>query len=393
MNYNPKNIIKRITAVVVAAMLLLFLSCCGATQDEEPTETTETVMQTEPATEPATEPTTEPTEPAPTEPVWEPGILKAGYAEGLYEILPAGTEVEVVGQFKDYYVVKGEAHDTLVEKRFIRLNSEEPFEGRTMYARANAEVYASVYMRGEPVAVLSTNTVLTVLEGKGDWLLVEWDGGKGYLLEASASNTYITYANPGQGSGAPADGTDVDVGSLSYGQTTGGIVLLGAYHGPEQEAGFEAGRGIVIADDVESYLVLGMRDDEVKVTAQDEEYCTVWLEDELYVKLPRWLVRLEGDEAYEPWDGYSKWNAAAYAEYQLRNEVMQLQTNTEVTVLDEIPEKLYSNPYPGCYVVMIEGELYYMTLDSVSETRIQGGTGNGGNGNGGGGDIWTPPAL
>lgn len=154
-----------------------------------------------------------------------------------------------------------------------------------------------------------------------------------------------------------------------------------------------------------SYLVLGKRDDEVKVTESDDDYCTVWLEEELYVKLPRWLVRLEGDEEYESWNGYTSNGAILYEEYQLRNEVKKLNRNTEVTVLDIIPEKLYSCYHPGCYVVEIEGEVYYMTLDSVSETKYtapsnnSGGGDNGGSenntGGGGGttGDTWTPPAL
>lgn len=398
---------KWIAVIALAVVILLVLAFCGLNQGDEPVDPT--TGPTEPTAQ--TEETTEPTEPAPTEPEWEPGILRAAYAEGIFDTLIVGTEVEVVGQFKDYYVIAGEEYDLLVEKRFIRLDSEETFESWTAYARNGAEVFDSVYMREDPAATLKTNTDLTVLEGKGNWLYVEWADGKGYMNAECISKTRIGGgAKPDSGSSGgnggtteqPKDGTDVDIGSLSHNQVQGGVVLLGAYYGPEQEPDFTPGKGIVIAEAVEAYLVLGKRDDEVKVTEAGDDYCTVWLEEELYVKLPRWLVRLEGDEEYEFWNGYAKSSAIVYEEYQLRNEVKKLNRNTEVTVLDEIPEKLYSYYHPGCYVVEIDGEVYYMTLDSVSKTKYtapsnnDGGNGGGGNNSGGGGstgDTWTPPAL
>ena len=395
---------KWITIIALAVVLLLVLAFCGLNRDNEPVEPT--TGPTEATTQPdETVETIEPTEPAPAEPEWESGTLKAAYAEGIFDILGIGTEVEVVGQFKDYYVISGEEYDLLVEKRFVHLNSDNLFDNRTAYARNGAEVFDSVYMREDPVATLTTNTVLNVVEGKGNWVYVEWDAGDGYMLAERISKYRIesgTKPDSGSTEGTteqPKDGTDVDVGSLSCNQVQGGIILLGAYYGPEQEPDFEPGKGIVIADEVETYLVLGKRDDEVKVTEYDEEYCTIWLENELYVKLPRWLVRMEGDEKYESWNGYTSNGAVVYEEYQLRNEVKKLNRNTEIVVLDEISEKLYSYYHPGCYVVLIDGEVYYMAMDSVSETKYTAPKNNNGgseNNNDGGetnGDIWTPPAL
>ena len=392
---------KWIAIIALAVALLLVLAFCGTNHEDVPVDPTTQAVEPSQNTE-TTEPTTEPTE-APTEPLWEPGILRAAYAEGIFDILNVGTEVEVVGQFKDYYVISGETYDLLVEKRFICLNREDEFASWTAYARSGAEVFNSVYMREDPVAELATNTVLAVLEGKDDWIFVKWDDGEGYMLNERVSQNRIgTGTNPGSSSNGgtqivPNDGTDVDVGALSYNQTQGGIVLLGTYYGPAQEPDFEPGKGVVIADKVEAYLVIGKRDNTVKVTEVDEQYCTVWLEEELYVKLPRWLVRLEGDEMYESWNGYSSNGAAVYEEYQLRNEVKKLARNTEVIVLDEIPENTCSYYYPGCYVVQIDGEVYYMTLDSVSKTKISAPSYNGGNSeNGNSGvteDVWTPPAL
>ena len=69
--------------------------------------------------------------------------------------------------------------------------------------------------------------------------------------------------------------------------------------------------------------------------------------------------------------------------------VNNLKLNTEVEVIDELPH---------CYVVMIDGEVGYMSLDEVMQNRyVYRGGGGGGSSSGGGGgspyDEWTPDAL
>lgn len=226
----------------------------------------------------------------------------------------------------------------------------------------------------------------------GDWLYIEWEEGEGYVRVDQISLWRITHGGGttggGGGGSAPADGTDVSVDSLVATDFQGGIVLLGEYYGPEMEEDkeFEAGKGVVIAHDIEAYIYLLSRDAEAKVIGYDEEFCTIYLGEDLTAKMPRWLLRLEGDEEYESWTGYAVSNAVVYEEYQMRNEMKTLTVNTEVLVLDKLPD---------CYVVMVDDEIGYMEFDAVSETEIVnygGGTG-GGTGGGGSGDVWTPPAL
>lgn len=271
------------------------------------------------------------------------------------------------------------------------------------YAKYNTQVFDNVYLKGEPIATLTTNTKVKVLEGKDNWLYIQWADGEGYVPVEKISKWYIQSrksedggggGSGGSGGSGAADGTNVPIGSLTAARDFNAqLHLLGAYYGPEMEAEFEPGMGKILAKDTEAYITLLLRDDEAKVTAYDEETITIWLEDEFYAELPRWLLRLEGDEEYEPWTGYSRWQGIVYEEYQLRNELLTLNTNKKVTVLDKLPD---------CYVVEYEGQVGYMLLDKVSERMIStgggsgdGGSGGGGSSGGGGGSgaTWTPPLM
>ena len=378
----------------MTALLLLGMAACSAKQEQ-----TQPVATTEATAAPATEETTEATTiPVPTEPEWEEGIARAAQAEALRKTFDLGAQVQVLGQYGDYYVVEGQEENLLVEKRFLRLESEEALEEETRYAKWNALVFDNVYFRGEPIATLGSNTKLTILEGKDDWYRVSWADGEGYM-KAEQSNKYAYSGGSGSSGGGSSgswDGTDVDLGLLSY---DGGVTLtlLGAYYGPEQEPDFTPEQAKILADDVEAYLLLWNRGDSLKITQCDEANCAVWIQDDLYVTLPRYLVAMEEDEAYESWTGYSRSQAVVYQEYQMRNESKKLRINQEVTVLDELAEKCYSYFYPGCYVVEVDGEIGYMSAEDVGRNRFStatpGGSTGGSSGSSGSDNTWTPPLL
>jgi len=353
---------------------------------------------------------TETTTPAPEEPEWEIGYARAKYAEAIYTTLAKGTEVEVVGQYKDYYVVAGEPYDLLVEKRFIDLEGDEAFESKAGRTNTNTQVFDSVYRRQEPIAELATGTEVTVLAGKGNWMYIEWADGKGYVratsikyVEESSNTSTGGGGSSNSGTSTPIDGTDVDVNLLSSSaQGQYGVVALGSYRGPQMEEGFEKTAGVILADDVEAYICLFEYNDELKVLEYDDKYCTIYLEEGLTAKLPRGLVRLAGDQAYESWDGYASSGAVTFEEYQLRNAWASLELNTQIKVLDKLPGFSYGDE--GVYVVSYDGDVVYMGLWGVSQEKQekpadQGGSG--GNTGGGGspstptvpGDTWTPPML
>lgn len=381
---------KRIAILTMTALLLLGMVGCSAKQEqtEPPVPTTEATVA------PTTEETTTP---APTEPEWEEGIARAAQAEALRKTFDQGTQVQVLGQYGDYYVVEGEEENLLVEKRFLRLDTEDSPEEETRYAKWNALVFDNVYFRGEPIATLPTNTALTVLEGKDDWYRVSWGDDEGYV-KADQTNKYRYTGGAGNADGGSGDssngwdGTDVDLSQLSSdGNVT--LTLLGAYYGPEQDPDFTPGQGEILAENVEGYLLLWNRGDSLKVTAYDETICTVWVQEELYVTLPRYLVTMEADEIYESWTGYSRSQAVVYQEYQMRSESKKLRINQEVTVLDELAEQCYSYFYPGCYVVEVDGEIGYMSANDVSPNRFAINPAGSDEGSSGNGDVWTPPQM
>lgn len=384
---------KKVIALTLTVLILLTMASCGKKVEETPPATT--VPETTQAPVPTE--TTEPTIPAPTEPEWEPGIVRAGYGEAVYRTFAAGTQLKVIGKFMNYYVVEQEDVDLLVHRDMLRMESEEAFESWNGYSKSGTEVFDNPYFRGEAIATLNKNTQVTILESNGGWVYIEWDGGKGYVKADMLSKWRISGGSPnsdnggsgnsGNSGGGNNDGTDVPIGSLTSAEESfqPQIVLLGTYYGPEMEKDFTGGMATVLADKTEGYICLLVRGDEVNVTAHDDDTVIIWLGEEQYAEIPRFLVKLESDTAYESWTGYSRWNGIIYEEYQMDTEKVKLSTNKQVTVLDEVN---------GCYVVEYEGQIGYMEPDKVSEKRIVSSPSNdNGGGSGGPGSTWTPPAL
>ena len=378
---------KKVIALTLTVLILLTMASCGK-KAEETTPVT-TVPETTEAPVPSE--TTEPTIPAHTEPEWEPGTIRAGYGEAVYRTFEAGTQLKVISQFKNYYVVEQEDVDLLVHKEMLRMEGEAPFESWNGYSKSGTEVFDNPYMRGESVATLDKNTQVTILESNGGWAYIEWNGGKGYVDASMLSKWRISGGSPsndnggsGNTGGGNNDGTDVPIGSLTSAEESfqPKVHLLGVYYGPEMEKDFESGMATVLADKTEGYIYLLVRDDEVKVTSYDDNTVTIWLGEEQYAEIPRFLVRLEGDTAYESWTGYSRWNGIIYEDYQMDTEKVTLSTNKHVTVLDEVN---------GCYVVEYEGHIGYMRPDKVSNALIVSEPENGNSG--GSGSTWTPPKL
>ncbi len=373
---------KRIIALALSAALLLTLAACG----KKPEETAPPETTAAPA-EPATESTTVPTEPAPTEPAWEPAEVRAGDLGILYQVFQRGDKVTVLGEVKDYFVIEGEEADLMIEARFLRPEGEEVPAEDDGWAKGKVPVYPTAYLQGEPIATLSRNTKVKVLDAKANWMLIEWKDGTGYV-EADQISPWSVQGGGGGSSGnsKPKDGTDVNVGSLSAVQGDSyEVVTLGVYSGPTFEKYDSPKEGVILSAETEGYLCVMIRGNEVKITEVGEETCSV-LVNGVIGTVPRWAVRLEGDADYESWTGYAKRKAKAYTEYQQRNQLRQFNQNEQILVVDELEEV-------ELYVVEIEGEIGYMKLDSLQKTRWKASGGGGSSSGSSSGSGWTPPKL
>ena len=363
---------KKFICILAALGLMLSMAACAREVPAETVEPTvappENVTASEETAEAAGE-TTETTEPAPTEPETVLGMAKAAYGELLFGTLDQGTAVTVIGTFGDYYVTEGEEADLLIEQRFLRLETEAPHSEWTGYAAWDTAVFADAYMEGEPIASLTFNQTVSVIEAGEGWACITWGDTTGYCDPDKLS---ASPRNAGGGGGA-GDGSDVPMGNLSH---WGGVSQLGAYMGPEFEK-MEPVSATVLIGEARVYLSLTVRGSELKVMTADDAVCTVWMEG-FQVTIPRILVYLEGDDLYEQRTVYCRYGAELCGEYQLRNVLKTPPMNTALLVLDEVP---------GCLIVELEGEVYYVDPSLVSDHMITGGNGGG---NGGG---WTPPAM
>lgn len=365
----------------IVALLLAFvflLSACGTTAPE-PTP--------EPTPLPTPAPTPKPT-PAPTptpipEPDTEPGTVRADSFGAVFAHLSRGDVLNITGEEGDYYVVDLDGMTGYVEKRLVRPADEEAPEEREMYAANKPlEMYDNPYFEGEPVK-LKNNEKLNVVDIYGDLAVVEKEETLYSMHVTSLRDRPIVYQSGGGGGGGDDGG-----GGSSGGQDGGDIHLGAVIGGAKIRRLADASTGTVVANGTELYCALLSSGDAVKVLEADDETCTLYYSLDVTGTVPRWLIEMEGDEGYEPWDGYARPKAVVYPDHRMVQEGTALATNTVVTVLWDIGD--------GNYVATIDGEtLGYIAAQNVQATKIVFSTGGGGGGGGdsSGGQEWTEPVL
>lgn len=365
---------KKSVLILLAAALLLCTGCAGAVPAATVPETVaETTAPAETAPETVPE-TTEETIPVP-ELVY--GTAQVDETPAVLMLLSAGDTVDVVDEYDErHFVVKTEDGYGLVEKPLVRTAEAEAFETRTGYARYKTELHDDLRLSGEPVQVLKTNAKLEILEDLGWCYLVRWEDTVGYVATGNVSNSPIKGGGGGGNSSGGADGGDISL------RGSWGLDLLTMV----AQEGDVTGQATVLADNTPVILGYFDRGDTLPIVAEEgfaeewEGYFTVYLEG-LYAWVPRELSRMEGDETYEQWTGYSKYKADLFGDrWLLDAEPERLSTNTQVNVLLELEDS---------FLVEIEGKLGYMDKEMVSKHRNSSG---GGGGNGSGGE-WTPPAM
>ena len=358
--------------LILLAMMVLLASGCGKEAPAETTVPATTVPETtvpETTAETTVPETTEATIPVPD--VVE-AIAQVDGVPAVLKTLSRGDTVDVVDSFDEtHYVVKLESGYGLVEKTLVRLSGELEYEAWQGYARYMAGLYDNARLTGEPLKQLTTNAPLEVLDEIGWGYVVRYEGSIAYIAANYVSQYPI---RGGGGGGGGADGGDI---SLKHGAVHFLSVMT-----PQE--GTVSGQATVLADGTEVLLGWFDRDDRIPVVTEPgfaeekDGFHTVYL-DGLYAWVPESLARMDGEEAYAEWTGYSRFNAVVYDDLWLLGEPSdKLNVNAEVTVLFELETGYY---------VTVNGAAGFMAKDMVSPNRIAAG------GGGGGGGEWTPPAL
>lgn len=122
--------------------------------------------------------------------------------------------------------------------------------------------------------------------------------------------------------------------------------------------------GIALADYVTVLLATVDRDTVLNIVGEfDQDHYVIKLEN-CYGLIEKRLVRLEGEAAYEQWNGYSYSGAKFYTNYHLllTEDTRELVMNTQLVVLDTLDD---------CVVVQLGEEIGYMNPDWISRNYIQ----------------------
>ena len=133
--------------------------------------------------------------------------------------------------------------------------------------------------------------------------------------------------------------------------------------------------GTVQADKTAVVLTTANRGDVLDIVDEYDEAHYVVKLDSGYGLVEKRLMRTEGEEPYESWEGYAGYNALLYPTYALRaSEGETLNLNTIIVVLDNLE---------GILVVQVEERIGYMEEALVSRSYIQPYSGGGGSADGG----------
>ena len=343
-----------------------------AVQTEAPAPTA--APTAEPTPEPTPEPTAEPT-PAP-----QNGTARVDGIGIVVKLFNRGDEVTLTGEQDDYYIVALDDGDVLVEKELIRLSTERDSAETNAYANSETRLYDNPYLEGTPIATLSRNTQVTVIDSFGGRSLVRYGEQTGFMkagdLAAGYQGNY--YYNGGSTTGV--DGGDITLGAI--GGTRGRYVSLAAVGYPKT--------GKVLADGTEGYLrflkagetvtVIEIDPGKDKDRIEGDEKC-ILSDSGRTGTVPRWEVILEGDEPYQEWTGYSVINGELYDNYRLLGKPIQtLRLNSELKVIFATQDVL---------VVKTDTDYAYIAQEDVTEKPTVYSGGGGGNSEA----EWTAPVL
>ena len=362
---------KRIIALLLGALMLLFSACGTASPAAEPTAVPASTAETAATPEPTPSP-----EPTPAKTGAAVCVLKA---PAILAFLEKDAVVTIEGSQDGCYLVSSDAGSGLVEKRLLSAESAEPQESWTGYAQSGAELRENYHLCGKVLRTFALNETFTVLADLGDCYYAALDDGTtGFVAEDSVSSRYIVYYyGGGGGSAGGADGGEI---TLGWGRRTPPVAVpLADAETPELAPG---SRARVLVPNVELIAAWFDLYDEVRVVSEKDGVCTLYIDGRL-ADMERRFLLMDGETAPEPWDGYAKNNAILFDNFYLakNDNAVTLRLNAVLHVLADLE---------NCWFVNTEdGQFGYVDKDLISETYIQVYYGGGSSG----GQEWTEPVL
>ena len=362
--------------------------------------------------EPAVEPTAE-LEPTPT-PDPETEECKVGSVAVKVKALELmrGDRLELVREEgDDWFACEKEGTEYLVYKNLVRLPNETAPEEKDGYSDKETKVYATADFTREPIAELSRNTEIHLIDMLCGKAYISWTelnennpdapGQKqfGYIEASKFSEDYFSSGgwgggDWGGGGGYSGGGGGADGGSIALSSASRVIyaeAISSETDGSREDYVFTPGTGTVFADGTELYITILHRNDIVKVAEHNKDESRILINHVLYT-IPSSALRF-GNVLYESWEGYTQPDAVGYQFSDKSDSGEGYETNTAVTVLEE---------EGNLYIISVEGRFAYVDKDFVSEEEYHhssgggywgGGGGGYSGGGGGGGGGWTPPAM
>lgn len=141
--------------------------------------------------------------------------------------------------------------------------------------------------------------------------------------------------------------------------------------------------GTIQGDNIPAILCQLKKGDLVEVTGYASDGSAIVKVGDAAGTVEKELLRFAGDESYESWTAYARYNTLLYKDYKLTGEAeKKLKTNTELTILDELE---------SCYLVKAGEDTGYIAKKQASKWRItskpktdDGSSSGGGGGSSGG---------
>ena len=298
-----------------------------------------------------------------------------------YSTVNRGDEIGIIDEDDKYYYFNKDNLTLAILKDFVRTENEEPFESFTGYARSGRGIYTNYDLK-ERIKKLSLNDEVNVIDGFLGVYYVEYEGTYGYMDEDSISRSKIsTYVAPKITEQAPTS----DGGSSHSHHDDGG----GGSPAPAPEPKFVPSfdepeinlhtfsirnddtvqclayvnevKGIVLADKIVVYLSVLQRGDAVNVVEENDDICVILIQGRK-AKIEKDYIRLDSEEKYESWIGYTYGSSPVYYDYEMNNRIKRFDINDEVEVIDKIKDV--------CVVQLEDGLIGYMDESNISEEEI-----------------------